>query len=155
MFKITPTHLFQKLEREFTVMCEGPNEDSIVGTVMLLNHLREWICPGGEKSYKGKRVEDMSPAERLHSQLWEKPEYHVVKDLCNGAKHCVDRDNLASRTDVLVGFRAGLGRAGDSLGVRHFIVDDREIRDICAPVYAAYAAYFAALTLAPVQNNMT
>jgi len=137
----TPERLFERLERSFNAFCEWPSEDGIFDVIFPLYHLREWICPGGHKSYKAKPEINRTPQERLHERLYLMPEYQVVQALCNNAKH-YNEGNLENRTDVLQGARAGLMRAGDSLGVTHFMVDGREIRDYFWPVYQVYRAYF-------------
>lgn len=79
------------------------------------------------------------------------PEYEVVRSLCNAAKH-YSAETLAGRTEVLEGFRAGLGRVGDSLGVTHCMVDGREIRDFFWPIYTVYFDYFNAAKLGSQQD---
>ena len=69
------------------------------------------------------------------------PEYQILRELCNHAKH-LSNPKVVGRTKVLEGFRAGLGRAGDSLSVAHFMVDGMDIRDVLLPVYEKYRAYF-------------
>jgi hypothetical protein len=111
-----------------------------------LYHLREWICPGGYDSYKHKKENILTQEELLHAQHHVLPEYEVVRSLCNAAKH-YNAETLAGRTELSVGFRAGLGRAGDSLEVTHFTVDGKEIRDFFWPVYRVYFDYFHAAQL--------
>jgi hypothetical protein len=106
-----------------------------------LYHLREWICPGGHKIYQLKPENVRTREERFHADLYAMPEYEVVGSLCNAAKHYNAR-TLDGRTKVSEGFRAGLGRVGDSLGVTHFMVDGRDIRDFFWPVYRMYFDYF-------------
>lgn len=137
----TSARLFDKLGRSFQSFCASPSEDGIFDVIFPLYHLREWICPGGYESYKGKSEADLTAEEKLHAGLHEMPEYRLVRELCNSAKHYTS-DSLTARTNVLKGFRVGLGRAGDSLGVTHFLVDGREIRNIFFPVYKVYHAYF-------------
>lgn len=137
----TSGRLFERLVHSFTAFCDSPSEDGIFDVIFALYHLREWICPGGYESYEAKPETNRTPEERLHAQLHAMPEYEVVRALCNSAKHYSVRE-LENRTSVLQGARAGLARAGDSLGITHFIVDDREIRDFFWPVYQVYFSYF-------------
>lgn len=138
----SPRRLFNRLARSYVAFHNSPSEDGIFDVVFPLYHLREWICPGGPASYKGKPNDKLSLEERLHSQLHSTAEYQIVRDLCNNAKHYNDASNLANRTDVLEGLRVGIGRAGDSLGITHFLVDGKEIRDVFSPVYKMYVDYF-------------
>jgi hypothetical protein len=137
----TPSRLFEKLVRAFTAFCSSPSEDGIFEVIFPLYHLREWICPEGFESYKNTPEDARTREERLHAYLHSMPEYEVLRDLCNSAKHYSVGD-ISNRTDVLQGFRAGLGRAGDSLGITHFTVDGKELRTVFWPVYKVYFAYF-------------
>ncbi|WP_440531803.1 hypothetical protein [Variovorax sp. YR566] len=137
----TPQRLFEKLVRSFEAFCRSPSEDGIFEVIFPLYHLREWICPGGYSSYKNKLEADRSKEERLHAQLHVMPEYEVIRELCNSAKH-FSSPTLSARTDVVQNLRAGHGRVGDSLGITHFTVDGKEIRDFFWPVYLVYLAYF-------------
>jgi len=138
----SPERLFLKLERSFTEFTQSPSEDGIFDVIFPLYHLREWICPGGWDSYGAKPEGARTPEERLHDHLHTMKEYQVVRALCNNAKHYADKDGLADRADVVHGATAGLARAGDSLGVTHFTVDGRDVRDYFWPVYQVYASYF-------------
>jgi hypothetical protein len=68
-------------------------------------------------------------------------EYQVVRALCNNAKHFEGQGDV-KETSVLQGFRAGYGRAGDSLAIVHSIVDGTEIHDYVVPVYEVHRSYF-------------
>jgi hypothetical protein len=137
----SPERLFDKLVSSFTKFCDSPSEDGIFEVIFPLYHLREWICPGGHESYKGKPEVDRTQEEILHAYLYGMPEYKAVQELCNRTKH-YNNLNAAIQTEVLQGFRCGLARAGDSLGITHFMVDGTEIRDIFWPVYQVYFSYF-------------
>lgn len=139
----SPRRLFEKLVSSFTAFCESPSDDGVLDVVFPLYHLREWICPDGHGSYSHKPEGARTQEELLHAHLHAMPEYEVVRSLCNAAKH-YSAETLTGRTDVLEGLRAGLGRAGDSLGVTHFMVDGQEIRDFFWPVYNVYFDYFHA-----------
>lgn len=136
-----PRRLFERLVRSFMAFCDSPSEDGILDVIFPLYHLREWICPGGYNSYKHKPDDARSREERLHAYLHAMPEYEVVRSLCNAVKH-YSAETLAGRTEKLEGFRVGLGRVSDSLGVTHFMVDGKEIRDFFWPVYEVYFRYF-------------
>lgn len=137
----TPERLFNRLVERFSAFCDLPNEDGIFDVIFPLYHLREWICPGGYESYKHKAESNLSREERIHRDLHTMPEYGLVRALCNNAKH-FDAVALGNRTKVYEGLRAGFGKAGDSLGVTHFVIDGYEIRDVFWRVYRAYFDYF-------------
>ena len=132
--------LFEKLIRDFTEFDREPTIDRLFNVLFSLYHLREWICPVRHKLYMDKLHDQRTPEEQLAARLYGMPDYKILADLCNHAKH-LDPD-LGARTEVLEGLRMGLGRCGDSLGVTHFLVDNREIRDIFWSVYVEYFDYF-------------
>lgn len=136
-----PNRLFERLVRQFSAFCRSPSEDGIWDVIFPLYHLREWICPDGYKSYKHKQKRELSREEWLHAHLYAMPEYEIVRSLCNAAKH-YSQEELEGRVQVAEGLRAGLARAGDSLGVTHFLVDGRDVRDFFWPVYQVYFHYF-------------
>jgi len=137
----SPQRLFEKLARDYAAFCAAPTEDGLWIVLFLLYHLREWICPGGYESYQRKPECDRSREEIFHGKVYCIPEHQVVRSLCNGFKHC-KLEPLAGRTQAVQGFRVGLGRMGDSLGVTHFMVDGQDIRDIFGPVYNACLEFF-------------
>lgn len=139
----TPDRLFKKLKQDFSDFNENPSEDGIFSVVFPLYHLREWICPAGHASYRAKNKSSLTPEEALHDTLHNLPQYQVVRELCNNAKHFDDSSYMVSaRTSSLEGFRVDLAHVGDSLDVTHFLVDGVEIRDIFWTVYEHYFRYF-------------
>jgi hypothetical protein len=141
LYSYTTERLFERLVQSFTAFCESPSEEGLLEVLFPLYHLREWICPGGYDSYKYKANENLTKEEVLHSCLHNMDEYEAVRALCNNAKH-YNAVDLTGRTDTLQGLRCGFGCAGDSLGITHFTLDGREIRDIFWAVYKVYFDYF-------------
>lgn len=140
----SPQKLFEKLARSFERFYRDPSDDGLFEVLFPLYHLREWICPGGHESYKDKPEIQRTDEERLHASLHGMHEYEIVRALCNASKHYVSDSNnsLEGRMEELKGARAGLMRVGDSLGVTHFTVDGRDVRDYFMPVYQVYYSYF-------------
>ncbi len=58
-----PHKVFKKLERDFLDFYKKPSEDGIFGIIFPLYHLREWICPSGYSSYRGKCTKEMTREE--------------------------------------------------------------------------------------------
>lgn len=137
----TPRKLHAHLDKALRAFAEHPTEDGIFEVIFPLYHLREWTCLGGHESYRHVPEVERTPEQRLHSRLHTLEEYRVIRDLCNNAKHFEAKGALLE-TSVLEGLRVGYGRAGDSFGVTHFIVDGREIRKYFDAVAAEYHAYF-------------
>ncbi len=137
----SPERLYEKVKQDFVAFYKDPTIDGLFQVLFPLYHLREWICPGGYRTYKGKAVSARNAGEVLYSHLESLPEYSTLRSLCNHAKHLSD-PGLNARTEVLEGFRVGLGGCGDSLGVTHFVVENRDVRDVLSPVFRAYRNYF-------------
>ncbi len=136
------SRLFEKLSRSIQAFEENPTEEGIFEIIFPLYHLREWILPNGFASYKDKSETELTKEEKVHFHLHTNvPEYTVVRELCNNAKHYKDM-GLTGRTSVLEGFRVGYGRVGDRLDVTHFVVDGKDIRDFFNPVFQVYYDYF-------------
>lgn len=137
----TPHMLYERLSRSLAAFAAEPSEDGVFEVIFPLYHLREWICPGGYESYRQVPEHMRTREQRLHARLHEMDEYQVVRDLCNNAKHFEDQENPRNM-QVLEGARAGFARAGDRLGVAHFVVDGREIRECFDAVAREYRTYF-------------
>lgn len=137
----TPRKLHTRLVKALQAFAEHPSEDGIFDVIFPLYHLREWICPGGYESYRHVPMVERTREQRLHSRLHALQEYRVIRDLCNSAKQ-FEAKGASLETSVLEGLRVGYGRAGDSLGVTHFVVDGREIRKCFDAVAAEDHAYF-------------
>jgi hypothetical protein len=73
--------------------------------------------------------------------MWYRADYKQIRALCNNSKHFHHKLN-GPTTSVIVGARAGLLRAGDSLGQTYFIVDGMDVRDILMDVYRSFKLYF-------------
>lgn len=141
----SPRQLYEKVRRDFDAFYRQPTIDGLFSVLFPLYHLREWICPGGHERYEHKSADARSDAERFHAALHAMPEYGQVRDLCNHAKH-LGVPEIGSRTEILEGLRVGLGGCNDALDVTHFVIDNREIRDVFWTVYIAYTKYFEPLS---------
>ena len=109
-------------------------------------HLREWIYQGKIADHRTKNNAELTPEEKIDKHLLALAEYQIVRSLCNHSKHYkTGPSNKEHETVEIKGPRAGLMRCGDSLGMSHFIVDGRDIRDIFVVVYRAYYEYFESL----------
>lgn len=130
----SPEGLFGKVQRDYEAFYREPTIDGFFSLIFPLYHLREWVQQAATPATR-------QASEQLDFNLKAIQEYGIVRELCNHAKH-LSKASLASRTEVLEGLRVGLGGCGDSLGITHFVVDNRDVRDIFWPVFQAYRKHF-------------
>ncbi|SER90393.1 hypothetical protein SAMN04487958_104119 [Vreelandella subterranea] len=74
----------------------------------------------------------------LHQLLHNDPNYNLVRELCNSAKHY--RSNMD--TKVVRESNVALTRVGDSLSHTYFVVGGLDVRDYLYPVMRQYHLYF-------------
>lgn len=74
-------HLLTQVEKRF-----GEKKNKRVEELLLLvfgfTHLREWIAP----SYSPKN-EPHTPEEQFYCEIFELPEFDILRQLCNRSKH--------------------------------------------------------------------
>ncbi len=140
-FDLDTSTLFEKAKKDVAAFMGDQNDDNLLNALFVLNHLREWIYPPGYEAYQGKPKDQYSREERLHAELHDDPDYRVIRDLCNRAKH-VQAMMSTTTTRVLIGLIAGFARAGDRLGQRNYIVDGEDVRVFMERLLDKYKAYF-------------
>lgn len=141
LFEIGTAYLYSKARSDASSFIHAPSEDSLLNSIFALNHLRDWIYPGGHSSYEDLADEDMTQAQLFHRALHTNPDYVIVRQLCNRAKHVNIADDI--QTSISTGFLAGIARAGDSLGQKTFTVDGRDVRSIFEGLLQCYEEYFS------------
>lgn len=137
----TARQLFEKAKKDAELFWTQPTDENLFNYLCTLNHLRDWICPGGWDSYKDTPRGNRTAAERIHAELFEDPDFSIVRDLCNNAKHFYDH-GVGSRTGIVEGARCGLARCGDRFSQRYLLVDHKDIRVIAGNVLNRYRAFF-------------
>jgi hypothetical protein len=140
LFELDVNALYEKARREVASIVSDSNDDSVLNALFALNHLRDWIYPDGHDAYSKKNQKDYTDEERLHSELYSDPNYKIVRELCNRAKHVGEKENYS--TCVREGLIAGLARAGDNLGQKNYLVDGEDLRSIMEKVLEKYDSYF-------------
>lgn len=138
----TARQLFEKAKKDAELFWTQPTDENLFNYLCTLNHLRDWICPGGWDSYKGKAPDEKNAEERIHAELNEDTDYNIIRALCNNAKHFNDRDGVGSRTGIVKDARFGLARYGDHFSQRYLLVDHKDIRVIAGNVLNRYRAFF-------------
>lgn len=137
----TPDRLFRKLQSSFSAFYKNPSEDGLWDVLFPMYHLREWIHPDSHYAYSKTPEDKLTREQRLHRDLHSMDEYALVRELCNRAKHFATNEDIGPVV-AYQGARCGWMNCRDSLGVTHFTVNGREIRNQLALVMRAYALYF-------------
>lgn len=106
--------------------------------VMGANHLREWIAPG----YDHKRTAK-TKAEKFYNKIFEDPNFKIVNQLCNNAKHLKGVSQETSyvgglNVDDWPGLIDDLIGNWDSGPPTGFYVDGTEIGDILTSLLGKY-----------------
>jgi hypothetical protein len=105
----------------------------------VLNHLREWVV-NGQKWEDIEKVNYIkrTPEQRFFSDIWNLDTFKIIKDICNGVKHCIAMQQLTE----IKGARAGLLCAGDRLGQNYILIDGKDSRAIFSEVLLKYRDWF-------------
>lgn len=136
----SPENLYEKAKRDFAAFHRDQTADNLFNLLCTLNHLREWICPTSHQEYERRSPDSWSPEEHLHHDLWEDPDFQVVRDLCNNAKHFRDKSGIGAESETVHGFFPGLSFPGDSLP--YYFARNKELRGVLDDVFAKYESYF-------------
>jgi hypothetical protein len=152
-FSCTPEWFFQILKEDFSEFVSEPSARGLLRVVFWLCHLREWLCPGRGSAVlrriRAKPEAARSATETLYLDLENMEGFGIVRALCNHAKHFEYQNApLDGRMSEMHRARVGLARIGDSLGVTHFTVDGKEVRDFLWPVYKKYFDFFSPSSVA-------
>lgn len=141
LFQLTLSNLYRKAKHDSESFLENPNDGVMMNALFSLNHLRDWIYPAGHKAYKEKPKDQRTKEEKFHAQLYEDEDYKIIQDLCNRAKH-VNWRSASKTTEAKHGFLTGIGRTGDRLDRRNYLVDGQDLRSILESVFKLYKGYF-------------
>ncbi len=132
--------LFELLQMTFSNFYKSPSSEAFFLLAFGLFHLREWIVQG-QKYDDIQKVPDSQKTteQKFFIEIYDVPEYRdIIKELCNGIKHF----KLTVNTEEISGFRAGLGRAGDSLDQISYMINGKDSRDVFSTVINKYQDYF-------------
>ena len=133
--------LFRFIEKIYTEYCSAPTETQLFTLIFSLNHLRDWISEGKDWEQIKKIPKNQRDASQVfYEDIYNLPEFKdILNPLCNGFKHF----KIEIITEPILGFRAGLGRAGDSLSQKYFTIDGIDSRNIFNKVLQKYRYFFA------------
>jgi hypothetical protein len=135
--------LFKKAQRDITEFFDAPSDYALFNLLCTLTHLRDWVCPGGHGSYEGREASLLTREEGFHRKLHHDPDYKLVRELCNNAKHFNDRSGVGTSARIFHGFFVGLNYAGDYLGHRNYTVEGRDLREPVGRLMKLYHDFFA------------
>ena len=132
--------MFLYANEVFSSYYREPTEEKLITLLFTLNHLRDWITGGEGWDRINEIPENKRSAEQLfYQRIYDLPEYKkIVNPLCNGLKHC----KIELQTEEIAGLRCGIGRAGDSLGQKYYLIDGKDSRTIFHTVLEEYRKWF-------------
>lgn len=143
LFKIHGAEeLFKEIVSAHIDFCAKPNNRALLFLLFSLNHLREWIAGTNWNGIKQIPRKDRKQRHKFFIRIGNTREFKVVNNLCNRSKHYVTQ-SVEHKTAVVEGARAGLARAGDSLGQVYYLVGDEDIRGVFSTVIAEYQSWFS------------
>ncbi len=132
--------LFGFIEKIYSEFCSAPTETQFLALIFLLNHLRDWISGGiGWQKIKHIRKDQRNAEQNFYEEIYNIPEFiDILNPLCNGIKHF----KIEIVTESISGFRTGIGRSGDSLSSKYFLINGTDSRNIFEKVLQKYRDYF-------------
>ncbi len=87
--------LFSHIKRTMKGYCEKEVKDpaELLFLIMALNHLREWIAPRYHKVDQHNWPPADTPAKQFSQDIYEFPEFVIIRKLCNHSKHFMTSQN--------------------------------------------------------------
>ncbi|MBX6952727.1 hypothetical protein EX227_02810 [Providencia rettgeri] len=132
IFEVTTSEdMFHHFSAKYQLFISAPSTSTLLDVLFPCSHLKEWIEKDGQKNER---------TELTLQQLDDSAEYKVIRSMCNNTKHFYKKS--APETKIISGARAGIARAGDSLGQDYFLVDEVDIRNHLSAVYEIYMRHF-------------
>ena len=131
--------MFSLAEKIFCNYYRDASETDFLLLIFILNHLREQIVDG-EKFCDINKIapNDRSKEQLLFCDIWDLPEFKIINEICNGAKHHKIENNVMQ----LKGLRCGIGRCGDRFDQKYILIDGTDSRIIFSAVIIQYRNYF-------------
>jgi len=112
--------MFTLVEEVFQDYCNDASERDFLLLIFLLTHLRETIAKGKKQTEIEKIVEEnRTQEETFFLEIRNIEEFETIRKICNGAKHY----NIEWPPTKLEGFTCGIGRCGDHLGQKYFLIN--------------------------------
>lgn len=139
----TAEDLFSEIQDAFSEYSKPPSERTFLFLIFSLNHLREWIAKSSyrELDKKIKKGINLTPEEKIFYEIGNLKEFKIINEICNKTKHHIITKDKYS-TSKVQGFRAGLGRCGDSLDQEYFLINGQDSRNILLPIIRFYYEWF-------------
>lgn len=138
-----PADFYRIIHEVYLEYIEKPTERNFLFLALGFTHLREWIAQSKNSDIEKKRKqgEPLTDGENFFVDIYELASFRVIQELCNRGKHHVTRDTVAV-TSRVEGFRAGIGKAGDRLDQRYFLIDGNDSRDYFIELIHKYNEWF-------------
>jgi hypothetical protein len=137
--------LFSILDERFKQYCADTekNTEDLIFIVMMATHLREWIAPKyGPKN--GIWPVANSPAKEFSRKVYDQPNFSIIRQLCNGAKHAKSISSTGTR------FEPNVWAWKNVWAIRNVwagppichLVDDQPIESVLQPIMDLYRGWF-------------
>ena len=135
--------LFGWIEEIYSEYYSAPTETKFLALIFALNHLRDWISGGvGHKGIEVIPENQRNAGQIFYEEIYGIPEFgELLNPLCNGIKHF----KIEIVTEPISGFKTGLGRSGDSLSAKYFLINGTDSRNIFERVLQKYREYFTSI----------
>lgn len=139
-----PQDFFKIITEAYEEYVRHPTERNFLFLTLGLTHLREWISESNRQQiqHKEKVGIELTDGEIFFNDLFALPEFRVIQELCNRGKHHITSGQTAETAKV-ESARAGLARAGDSLGQTYFLIDGHDSRYYFETLIKKYDEWFA------------
>lgn len=138
-----PKDLYRILHEVYEEYIEHPTERNFLFLALGFTHLREWISESSYEEIRQKQSagRELTDGEKFFVEIYLLKSFRVVQELCNRGKHHITSGGRAA-TSKVEGFRAGISKAGDSLGQLYFLIDGCNSQDHFIELIQKYNEWF-------------
>ncbi|GJL58072.1 MAG: hypothetical protein NPIRA03_09290 [Nitrospirales bacterium] len=141
-----PADLFKIIHEVYVDYIKTPTEKDFLILALGLTHLREWIAEGDWEGIKCKKQSKLplTDGEKFFEEIYHLDEFKVIQGLCNKGKHFITTPTgWTPNTSQEIGLRAGIGKAGDGLDQKYFLIDGKDSRDYFIKLIGKYNQWFS------------
>jgi len=141
-----PEDLYQIIYEAYLDYIKTPTERDFLFLALGFTHLREWIAESSWEDIKEKKKSNipLTEGEKFFEEIYTLDEFKVIQELCNKGKHYITTiTGTAPKTSKEGGLRVGIGKAGDSLDQKYFLIDANDSREYFIPLLHKYNEWFS------------
>jgi hypothetical protein len=141
-----PVDLYKIIHEVYLDYIKTPTEKDFLFLALGFTHLREWIAEGDWNAIKSKKEENLplTEGEYFFEEIFKLKEFQVIQGLCNKGKHFITtRSGKTVKTSQEIGLRVGIGKMGDRLNQKYFLIDGKDSRDYFIKLIGKYNEWFS------------